>query len=84
MNSLENLLAAATSATDPTEAAEALDKLCLCVLPPALGADELLDESSFDIFDAAMRHANTSHECHQSSEKLLFGLGESASATLLP
>jgi hypothetical protein len=74
------LIAAVTSAADDAAAATALSKLCDGVLPPAPEAATILDEVSFDIFDAALRHAASSHECRGHAEQLLSGLCEAASA----
>ena len=71
---LPSLLAAAKQSPD------AISAVCTFLLLPEIKS-ELLDEYSFDIFDAALpAAAAASPACLQHSERLLFALAENASA----
>ena len=80
MASIDAALAAAAAATDPRGAASALHALCAASLPPAPASAEILDEHSFDLFDAVLRCAKISRACMGKAERVLTGLCEAASA----
>ena len=75
---IDPFLDAAASTEDPVVAGQALSSLCAAILEPPL--EDLIDERSFDVFDAAARHMSRSPECTALSEKLLAGVATHASA----
>ena len=78
---LDALLADAAAA-EGDAAPAALAALCDALLPTTTGEDvsTLLDERSFDIFDAAFSRAHASVACATHAERLALALAETASA----
>ena len=72
---MDDALESAMSAMDPVTALEALEKLS------ELASDaNLLDERSFELFDAAIRHADVSPQCYQMASTIVNALALQANA----
>ena len=73
----EHQLNAALELTIPLDA---LDALSSALLPLTEATEALMDERSFDIFDAAVKHACSSAACLPKAQELALALASSASA----